>query len=161
MKACGDDQRPLLHLPHALFREETGDPSVGGLVARDSAGIFNGTYGVASLNGFNGIARLREPPPMAWFGFPDGNTALGFDWHRREFSGATLPAFNLNNGVGTNVLTITAWIHPAVGLMPSDVVWSQLFAAEWQLKLASGTGLFSRYGVGTLGCSNCRNTDLE
>jgi hypothetical protein len=95
--------------PFAYYSfSETNDPSTGTAVANDSIGNFNGTYGVASLNGFNGIAGPRTTPD-GLTGFPNSNTALGTS---NLNSYASLPAFNLNNGVGTNVLTITAWIHP-------------------------------------------------
>ncbi len=103
-------------VPFAYYSfSETADPSVGGVVVQDSIGTFSGTYGVASQNGFNGIAGPRATAD-GLVGFPDGNTALGLTGTANSV--VTLPAFNLNNGVGTNVLTITAWIHPN-GAMPS------------------------------------------
>ncbi len=103
-------------VPFAYYSfSETGDPSVGGVVAQDSIGSFNGTYGVASQNGFNGIVGPQTSLD-GLIGFPDGNTALSTVNGANSY--VTLPAFNLNNGVGTNVLTITAWIHPN-GQMPN------------------------------------------
>ena len=102
--------------PFAFYTfSETSDPGVGGVVAQDSAGGFNGTYGVTSQNGFYGVMGPQATAD-GLAGFPDGNTALGLTGTPN--SAVTLPAFNLNNGVGTNVLTITAWIHPD-GAMPN------------------------------------------
>jgi hypothetical protein len=93
----------------------TNDPSLGGVVAQDSIGSFSGTYGAASQNGFNSIVGPQTTLD-GLIGFPDGNTALSTVNGGNSY--ATLPAFNLNNGIGTNVLTITAWIHPN-GQMPA------------------------------------------
>jgi len=96
--------------PFAYYSfSETADPSTNGLVAQDSTGNFDGTYGVASQNGFDGIVGPQTTAD-GLVGFPNGNTALGLNG--TPASAVTLPAFNLNNGVGTNVLTITAWIYP-------------------------------------------------
>ena len=102
--------------PFAYYTfSETNDPGGGGLVAQDSVGSFNGTYGVASQNGFYGIMGPQATAD-GLPGFPDGNTALGLTGTPN--SAVTLPAFNFNNGAGANVLTITAWIHPN-GQMPN------------------------------------------
>jgi hypothetical protein len=102
--------------PFAFYSfSETSDPSVGGVVAQDSIGTFSGTYGVASLNSFDSIVGPQTTAD-GLVGFPDGNTALSTVIGANSY--VTLPAFNLNNGVGTNVLTITAWIHPN-GQMPN------------------------------------------
>lgn len=78
-------------------------------MANDSLGVFNGTYGAAAYDGFDGIVGPQTSAD-GLVGFPDGNTALGTVAAANSF--VTLPSFNLNNGVGTNVLTITAWIYP-------------------------------------------------
>ncbi len=94
---------------------ETQNPALGNVVALDSLGNFNGTYGVASSNAFDGITGPQTAVD-GLPGFPNGNTALGTVYNLAN-SFVTLPAFNLNRGVGTNligtnVLTITAWIKP-------------------------------------------------
>ena len=95
--------------PFAFYSfSETNNPSAGGVVVQDSIGAFDGTYGVASKNGYNGIVGPQTTAD-GLVGFPDGNTALGTGTANSYVS---LPAFNLNNGAGTNVLTITAWIYP-------------------------------------------------
>lgn len=97
-------------LPFAFYTfSETGDPSTGTLVANDSVSTFNGTYGAASQNGFNGVLGPQASAD-GLVGFPNGNTALGLNG--APSSAVALPAFNLNNGAGANVLTLTAWIHP-------------------------------------------------
>jgi hypothetical protein len=102
----------LTNAPFAFYTfSETNDPSVGNVVAQDSMGYFSGTYGVASSNGFDGIAGPRAIPD-GLVGFPNTNIALGTVVNLAN-SYVTLPAFNLNlnSGGGTN-LTITAWINP-------------------------------------------------
>ncbi len=65
--------------PFAFYTfSETGDPSTGTLVARDSAGTFSGTYGAGSQNGINGIFGPQKTADNL-VGFPDGNTALGLN----------------------------------------------------------------------------------
>ncbi len=97
--------------PFAFYRfGETSDPSSGTVVAQDSIGSFNGAYGMAAQNGFNSVFGPQTTVD-GLVGFPDGNTALGTIANTAN-SLITLPPFNLNNGVGTNVLTITAWIYP-------------------------------------------------
>ncbi len=103
--------------PFAFYTfSEAGNPASGTLVAQDSIGTFSGTYGINTSNSFNGIAGPRATAD-ALVGFPDANTALRTVTNLAN-AYASVPAFNLNNGVGTNVLTITAWIHPN-GQMPN------------------------------------------
>ncbi len=79
-------------------------------MANDSISAFSGTYGVAAFNGFNGIVGPRATVD-GLTGLPDNNIAVATVANTAN-SFATLPAFNLNKGAGTNVLTITAWIYP-------------------------------------------------
>ena len=103
--------------PFAFYTfSEAGNPASGTLVAQDSIGTFSGTYGINTSNSFNGIAGPRATAD-ALVGFPDANTALRTVTNLAN-AYVSVPAFNLNNGVGTNVLTITAWIHPN-GQMPN------------------------------------------
>jgi hypothetical protein len=99
--------------PFAFYTfSEISDPSAGNAEAYDSMGVFNGTYGTGSENGYDGIAGPQATAD-GLTGFPDTNTALGAFWNNSPpDSYVTAPPFNLNNGVGTNVLTITAWIYP-------------------------------------------------
>ena len=133
----------LTNAPFAFYTfSETNDPSVGNVVAQDSMGYFSGTYGVASSNGFDGIAGPRAIPD-GLVGFPNTNIALGTVVNLAN-SYVTLPAFNLNlnSGGGTN-LTITAWIKPQGGQ-------------------ANGTAIvFSRSGATTAGLcyENVTNAD--
>ena len=104
----------LTNSPFAFYTfSETGDPSSGTLEAYDSMGVFNGTYGPGALNGFDSIAGPQSTAD-GLIGFPDTNTALFATYQNFPVNSyATVPPFNLNNGAGTNVLTITAWIKPA------------------------------------------------
>jgi hypothetical protein len=96
--------------PFAFYTfSDTGEPSAGTAVANDSVGNFSGTYGVASFNGIDGIVGPQTTAD-GLVGFPDGNTALGTVGTANSF--VTLPPLNLNNGIGANVLTMTAWIYP-------------------------------------------------
>ncbi len=104
-------------------------------------GTGNDPSGSGAQNGANGI-----PGPQAvadgLIGFPDTNTALFTTF--QDFpvdSYVTVPPLNLNNGAGTNVLTIAAWIKP---LGPQ----------------AHAVGIvFSRSGTTTAGlCYNATNT---
>jgi hypothetical protein len=112
----------LTNSPFAFYTfSETGDPTVGNVEAYDSIGVFNGTYGTGGANdssgsgAFNGANGIAGPQTTTdgLIGFADTNTALGtiFQYFPAD-SYVTAPPFNLNNGVGTNVLTITAWINP-------------------------------------------------
>ena len=101
----------ITNSPFAYYSfSNLNDPSTGTVVAYDSIGSFNGVYGAASYNAFNGILGPQSTAD-GLVGFPDGNTALGTVANTAN-SFVTLPAFNLNNGAGTNMLTITAWINP-------------------------------------------------
>jgi hypothetical protein len=90
--------------PIAYYRlNETTDPSGGTAVVSDFWGGLNGTYGVASQNGFSGVA---GPRPSDGFGiFEAGNSALTTS---SDQSWATTAPWVLT----TNALTITAWIYP-------------------------------------------------
>ena len=110
----------LTNSPFAFYTfSETGDPETGNVEAYDSMGVFNGAYGTGNdptgsgaENGADGIAGPRATAD-GLIGFPDTNTALGCVSNNFPIdSYVTAPAFNLNNGIGTNVLTITAWIYP-------------------------------------------------
>lgn len=107
----------LSNSPFAFYSfSETGDPSTGTTVAYDSIGKFNGIYGSAAQNAFNSIVGPQATAD-GLVGFPDSNTALGTVGTANSF--VTLPAFNLGNGAGTNVLTISAWIYPN-GIEPAN-----------------------------------------
>ena len=113
----------LTNNPFAYYSfSETGDPELGNVQLNDSMGVYNGTYGMGGVNdqagsgALNGADGIAGPQAAAdgLIGFPDTNTALGTTY--QDFpvdSYVTAPPFNLNNGAGTNVLTITAWIKPA------------------------------------------------
>ncbi|HEV2695231.1 MAG TPA: LamG-like jellyroll fold domain-containing protein [Verrucomicrobiae bacterium] len=103
----------LTNSPFAFYTfSETGDPSSGALEAYDSIGVFNGIYGAGALNGFNSITGPQTTADSL-IGFPDTNTALFATYQNFPVAAyVATPAFNLNNGVGTNVLTIAAWIKP-------------------------------------------------
>jgi hypothetical protein len=117
----------LTNSPFAFYTfSETSDPSVGNVEAYDSIGVFNGTYGKGGASDSSGSGALNggSSPPIAGPqatadglpGFANTNTALGTTF--QDFpvdSYVTAPPFNLNNGVGTNVLTISAWIKPIGG----------------------------------------------
>jgi len=90
--------------PIAYYRlNETDDPSGGTAVVSDFWGGLNGTYGVASQNGFIGIA---GPRPTDGFGiFEAANNAL---MTSTDGSWATTAPW----GITANALTITAWVYP-------------------------------------------------
>jgi hypothetical protein len=115
----------LSNSPFAFYTfSETGNPQTGPLEAYDSLGVFNGTYGVGgaadqfgsgALNGANGVAG-PQTTANGLIGFPDNNTALGATYQNFPVDAyVSAPPFNLNNGAGTNVLTISAWINPIGG----------------------------------------------
>jgi len=83
---------------------ELTDPFVGGVVAYDYWGGFNGVYGVNTANGADGIV---GPQPPAFPGFESNNTAMS-PFSGEPDSSVTVPALNVN----TNTLTIVAWIYP-------------------------------------------------
>jgi hypothetical protein len=117
----------LTNNPFALYTfSETGNPGAGNVEAYDSVSGYNGAYGTGGTNDQNGSGAENgaSTPPIAGpqatadglIGFPDNNTALGCVINNYPLdSYVTVPAFNLNNGNGTNVLTITAWINPSGG----------------------------------------------
>lgn len=98
------DQTVLAHQPVAYYPlNETNDPSTGMAVAYDFAGGFNGLYGTAVLNGFDGTV---GPLPTDGFpGFSNTDWAALFPAPSGE---VTLAPWNLN----TNTVTFTAWINP-------------------------------------------------
>ncbi len=100
--------------PFAFYTfSETNDSSTGTAEAYDSISAYNGTYGTTALNAFNGIAGPQATAD-GLPGFSDTNTALGTTYLQTPpTSFVTLPPFNLNNGAGTNVLTITTWVNPS------------------------------------------------
>jgi len=101
----------LANNPFAFYTfGETVDPSTGTTVCFDGLGNFNGTYKAAAQNGYNGIAGPRATAD-GLVGFPDTNTASAYI-NPVANSWVTLPAFNLNNGIGTNTMTISAWVYP-------------------------------------------------
>ena len=120
---CAYEAAVLTNDPFAFYTfSETADPEIGNVVAYDSMGAFNGTYGTGGVNDQNGSGAENGADGIAgpratadgMVGFPDTNTALGcIGGNFPVDSYVSAPAFNLNNGVGTNVLTITAWINPA------------------------------------------------
>jgi Concanavalin A-like lectin/glucanases superfamily/Immunoglobulin I-set domain len=101
----------LTNNPFAYYSfSETNNPASGTVVAYDSVGSFNGTYGVASSNAFNGIAGPRATAD-GLIGFPDSNTALD-TVSNTTTSLVTLPAWNLNTNGWTGT-TLAAWINPS------------------------------------------------
>ena len=106
----------LGNFPTAYYSfNETGNPAGGGLTAYDYAGGFNGIYGTAVQNGFDGISG-----PLSADGYPE---FTGNNWAAQIIPGdsnghLTVDPWNLN----TNTVTITCWIRPA-GVAPA---WSGL-----------------------------------
>jgi hypothetical protein len=98
------DNAVLAEHPAAYYPlNETTDPGTGSAVAFDFAGGFNGVYGTAVLNGFDGTA---GPMPSDGFpGFPNNDAAALLPSPDGEI---TLAPWNLN----TNTVTFTAWINP-------------------------------------------------
>lgn len=96
--------------PLAYYRfGETDDPSLGGVVAHDYVGGFNGTFGAAAQNGFNSIA---GPLPPDWK-FETTNTAL-----RTTVSTADSWVSTAFGSLSTNTVTFAMWIYP-IGLQES------------------------------------------
>lgn len=124
------------------FSETANDPSSGTTPAFDSTGAFNGVYGSGIYNGYNGIAGPQAAAD-GLVGFPDTNVATSAIYQNfPATSYVTVPPLNLNNGNGTNILTITAWIKPQ---------GPQVHAAGI---------VFSRSGTTTAGlCYNATNND--
>jgi hypothetical protein len=84
---------------------ETANPANGGVQALDSSGHgFNGTYGIDSQNGFNGIF---SPQPPTFPGFTTGQGALQTAVTDAN-TPVSVPLLNLN----TNTVTIAMWINP-------------------------------------------------
>jgi hypothetical protein len=116
--ANGYESAALTNGPFAFYTfSETQNPTLGNVVAVDSMNNYNGTYGVGSSNGFNGITGPQTSTD-GLPGFPNGNKALGTG-NNIANSFVSLPAFSNNfshvvgtNVTGTNILTITAWIKP-------------------------------------------------
>jgi len=105
--------------PVAYWRfNETVNPATGNALAYDYAGGFNGTYGTAAQNGFNGVAGPQAP---YFSGFEGTNYALE-DFAGVDASWVTLPPLNLT----TNTVTLTAWINPN-GI---QALWSGILMAR-------------------------------
>lgn len=84
--------------------DETNDPSSGMAVANDPYGGNQGTYGIASQNGFNGIV---GPRPPAFVGFDSNNFAV------QMVSGTPTSCVTNNFGaLDTNTATFTMWLFP-------------------------------------------------
>ena len=96
--------------PLAYYRlNEMTDPATGTAVAYDYWGGFNGTYGSACQNGFNGIS---GPVPPGW-SFETDNTAMQ--------ATATVADSWVNVAFGslsTNTVTFTMWVYP-IGVQES------------------------------------------
>jgi hypothetical protein len=87
---------------------ETNDPSVGGLQVYDASGNnYDGLYGVAAENAFNGIL---GPQPPTYPQFTAGTGALE-PTANLENSWANVPALNLITNADVYV-TITMWLNP-------------------------------------------------
>lgn len=91
---------------------ETGNPTLGNVLALDFGGGLNGTYGTALLNGFNGINGPQAADGFA--GFAAGNKAAQF-FNLVAGSRVQVTPWNLN----TNTVTLTAWINPTTVQNPS------------------------------------------
>ncbi|HEV2207638.1 MAG TPA: LamG-like jellyroll fold domain-containing protein [Verrucomicrobiae bacterium] len=86
--------------------DETNDPSTGTAVANDYWGGNQGTYGIASHNGFTGVV---GPRPPAFAGFDPNNYAVSMA------SGTPTSCVTNNFGLlDTNTATFTMWIYPTV-----------------------------------------------
>ncbi len=89
--------------------DETTDPALGGAVAFDTAGGFNGIYGIPVMNGNANYAIAGPRPADGFIGFSPTNTAARFTTALGGQSEIVCQPLNLT----TNALTITAWINPA------------------------------------------------
>ena len=85
---------------------ETNDPALGGVVARDSIGSYNGTYAVNAQNG-NANYNIDGPQPPDFPGFTSTNKGLKTTYNVAN-SYVALPAVNY---VG-NTATMLAWVNP-------------------------------------------------
>ncbi len=91
--------------PLAYWRfNETNDPSTGTALAYDYWGGYTGTYGIAAVNGFNGIA---GPIPPTFSIFEASNMALQATASTAQ-SWVTAPQPPLN----TNTVSIAGWVFP-------------------------------------------------
>ena len=118
--------------PLAYYRlNSTNDPSPGAEVNLDLWGGFNGLYGSAAQNGFNGI--LGPQPPD--FDFETNNPALGT-------VAATLNSFATApfGSLSTNNVTFTMWIQP-----------TGAFDDFTGLLMNRGAGVFGGFGFGAGG----------
>jgi hypothetical protein len=103
--------------PRAYYRfGEMDDPSTNA-VSHDYVGGYNGIYGAASQNGYNGIA---GPRPTDWL-FETTNTAV-------QTTVSTLDSYTTATfgSLSTNTVTFTMWINPA-GLQEA---WSGLLMSR-------------------------------
>ena len=99
--------------PVAYWRlNDTGDPSTNYTVALDYVGGYNGTYGLAALNGFNSIA---GPQPPTFPGFESGNGGLQ---SANNVIRSWVVAAPL--GLNTNAVTLCGWIYPTAFTEPAN-----------------------------------------
>ena len=119
--------------PIAYYRlNETNDPSGGTAIANDFWGGLNGSYGIASQNGFTPIA---GPRPVDSFSiFEAQNTAL---MTSAADSWVTTPALNIN----TNAITMTAWINPVAVVDRAGIVFARAGQAATGLNFISTNNL--------------------
>jgi hypothetical protein len=105
------------NLPTAYWRlNETGDTTTNYSAAYDYVGGYNGTYGNAVLNGFNGVV---GPQPTEYPGFESGNLGMTVaDNVARSFIVA--PPL----GISTNAATICAWIYPTTFQTANTAIFS-------------------------------------
>jgi WD40 repeat protein len=85
---------------------ETNDPAIGGVVACDYVGRYNGIYGTNTQNG-NANYNIAGPQSSNFPGFSEANTGLKTTWNVTN-SYVALPAINY---VGRSA-TMLAWIYP-------------------------------------------------
>jgi hypothetical protein len=84
---------------------ETNDPSVGGVLARDYVRGINGVYQTGALNGFDDILGPEAP---SYPGFPTNNTALG------TLAGVANSYVTASvGGLASGNLTYAMWINPS------------------------------------------------
>ena len=96
----------LANGPLAFWQlNETNNPAVGGVVAYDYVGGFNGVYQTGARNGYNGVL---GPQPPNFPGFPSNNTTM------ETFANMTNSYVTASVGsmVASN-LTYAMWINPS------------------------------------------------
>jgi hypothetical protein len=123
------------HPVHFYEFNELANPASGTAVAYDYIGGDNGTYGVNTLNGYDGIA---GPTPSSGFpGFSTTNTAVEFN--TGDTSGADVSIDSPWN-LDTDTVTITAWINPDNGTP----------AVSEQFVFCRGSGTVAGFGYGSM-----------